>query len=325
MLQRIHYLIAIAASVAASPALAFVVAPTHYTTTVQVQGEAEGTEFDDWAGVPIAYADAEDNGGEFEGRPFMDFANLQVANDGEFLYLHMSYHNTSSVNTFIGLDLDADLATGFDLFGLGLIGSDIGYQNDFPFQQATGVYNVGVALTGGPLSNGGALIYTFWDQDGMDKEWAIPLDLGLGFPAGDPAFTGDTIDILFYTEEGAGDINDEVVRYTLAAAPVVQGDFNDDGLVDAADYTIWRDSKNDIGQDLPADGNGDMVVDTLDYDLWAANYGGGAAPVNSLSSAPEPLSATLALTALAGALVRRRRTSDLSNFDEATQRDTLCG
>lgn len=50
-------------------------------------------------------------------------------------------------------------------------------------------------------------------------------------------------------------------------------DFNDDNLVDAADYTVWRDSQGATGVDLAADGNADGVVDTADYDLWKDSYG----------------------------------------------------
>ncbi|TWT97008.1 hypothetical protein Pla108_27850 [Botrimarina colliarenosi] len=57
---------------------------------------------------------------------------------------------------------------------------------------------------------------------------------------------------------------------TVAVAPAA-GDFNGDGLVDAADYTVWRDTEGT--GDLRADANGDQVIDGLDYDLWVANYG----------------------------------------------------
>lgn len=285
----------------------FSTAPSTYATTIQVQEEVEGTEFDDWIGVPVAYSDPVDNVGNFEGRPFIDFADIQVANDDEFLYIHMTYHNESSFNTFIGIDVDQDTSTGYDLFDLGLIGSEVGYQNDFPFQQFSGVYNLNVGLTGGPLTNGGALIYTFWDQDGMDKEWAIPLDLGLGFAIGDPAstvaFLNDSIDITVYTEEGAGDIID-VISYTLATAPSLDGDYNSDGVVDAADYTVWRDSDGDIGVDLPADGNGDGEVSDLDYTVWSNNY--GAVPSGSAIGVPEPTAALLLGLGLAGIALGRR-------------------
>ncbi|TWT47199.1 hypothetical protein [Botrimarina hoheduenensis] len=285
----------------------FTTAPSTFSTTIQVQGELEGTEFDDWNGIPVAYSDPADNPGSFEGRDFMDFANVQIANDDEYLYLRLTYHNASSANTFIGIDIDQNTSTGFDLFGLGLIGSDLGYQNDFPFQQIAGFFNLGVSLTGGPLGNGGALIYPFFDQDGPSKEWAISLETMFTFAVGTPpsfsAFPQDSIDILFWTEEGAGDITD-VISYTLATQPVVEGDYNGDSVVDVADYTVWRDSLNDIGVDLPADGNGDQIVDQEDYNYWVMRYGTGLS--TSATSIPEPTAAVLAaLLAFATAVQRR--------------------
>ena len=54
------------------------------------------------------------------------------------------------------------------------------------------------------------------------------------------------------------------------------GDYNDDSVVDAADYTVWRDN---LGQDvtLPNDPTPGMVT-AEDYDVWRANFGatGGA-------------------------------------------------
>ncbi|QDU56856.1 PEP-CTERM motif protein [Aeoliella mucimassa] len=51
------------------------------------------------------------------------------------------------------------------------------------------------------------------------------------------------------------------------------GDYNGDGSVNLADYTIWRDSLGSTGTDLDADGNGDQVVDSADYTLWKDNFG----------------------------------------------------
>jgi autotransporter-associated beta strand protein len=58
----------------------------------------------------------------------------------------------------------------------------------------------------------------------------------------------------------------------LRADPLV-GDFNDDDLVDAVDYTVWRNSLNQIGDNLPADADGNGVVDAADHALWKRNYG----------------------------------------------------
>lgn len=53
------------------------------------------------------------------------------------------------------------------------------------------------------------------------------------------------------------------------------GDYNDDGVVDAADYTIWRDT---LGQSVAtpgdgADGNLSGMIDAGDYAFWRAVYG----------------------------------------------------
>jgi hypothetical protein len=73
------------------------------------------------------------------------------------------------------------------------------------------------------------------------------------------------------------------------------GDYNSDGFVDAADYTVWRDSLGSTGVDLTADGNGDELVDAADYHVWRSNYGNSLMNTASTSgltsnaaSVPEP-------------------------------------
>ncbi|QDV76523.1 right-handed parallel beta-helix repeat-containing protein [Botrimarina mediterranea] len=62
----------------------------------------------------------------------------------------------------------------------------------------------------------------------------------------------------------------------------ILGDYNSDGVVNAADYTVWRD--NIGGGFLPGD-----------YGVWATHYGEGAP---SGVSVPEPTSASILLTVL---------------------------
>ena len=57
--------------------------------------------------------------------------------------------------------------------------------------------------------------------------------------------------------------------YSLLRGP---GDYNGDHVVDAADYTIWRDSLGST-TNLAADGNGNHVIDQGDFDLWSAHFG----------------------------------------------------
>jgi hypothetical protein len=66
------------------------------------------------------------------------------------------------------------------------------------------------------------------------------------------------------------------------------GDYNGNGIVDAADYTLWQDTNGtSVTAASGADGNGDGKVDSLDYHVWMTNFGqvlpvipgGGAASV----------------------------------------------
>jgi hypothetical protein len=77
------------------------------------------------------------------------------------------------------------------------------------------------------------------------------------------------------------------------------GDYNENGVVDAADYTVWRDN---FGQSfsLPNEDpdNLDGMVTQADYDFWKANFGaelgsGGGALANA--TVPEPASWMLLL------------------------------
>ncbi|QDT70075.1 hypothetical protein MalM25_30200 [Planctomycetes bacterium MalM25] len=83
------------------------------------------------------------------------------------------------------------------------------------------------------------------------------------------------------------------------------GDFNADGSVDAADYTVWRDNLN---SGFGLNGNGDEsggsagVVDGADYALWQSQYGGSGAPSSQFGVAvPEPNSLGLLFFVLTAA------------------------
>ena len=90
-----------------------------------------------------------------------------------------------------------------------------------------------------------------------------------------------------------------------------QGDFNQDGVVNSADYIAWRNADGQTGTNLAADANGDNVVNDADLTMWRAHFGmsvtAGGAALGS-SAVPEP--ASLAIAAFGALLtwqsVRRR-------------------
>ncbi len=95
---------------------------------------------------------------------------------------------------------------------------------------------------------------------------------------------------------------------TLTAAG---GDYNMDGVVDAADYTVWREN---IGATtaLAADGDGNGSIDADDYAVWRANYGKINAfyttpPAATASPAPEPTACLLAFMAVVTIVSQRGR------------------
>jgi hypothetical protein len=97
------------------------------------------------------------------------------------------------------------------------------------------------------------------------------------------------------------------VGYALISDVIqgLAGDFNGDFVVNAADYTVWR---NNLGTDFDLNGNGDEMgdsenlVDMADYQLWKDNFGNTlpASGSGAISNVPEPSTALLfCLAALA--------------------------
>lgn len=116
----------------------------------------------------------------------------------------------------------------------------------------------------------------------------------------------------YYAEVTEGTENTiQLYELGLTATSVLPGDYNHDGVVDAADYAVWRHS---LGQSVAAgtgaDGNGDGLVTQADYDLWRSHFGqtsGSGSGLSNLASVPEPQSMAFALFSLATISLSRSR------------------
>jgi hypothetical protein len=100
---------------------------------------------------------------------------------------------------------------------------------------------------------------------------------------------------------------------TVNVVGPLPGDYNRNGIVDAADYTIWRNDGpgNLIEPYTRSDENGNGFVDNLDYDTWKNHFGeslsGAGSGAGSASGVPEPRTfAVLALMLVALMAVERR-------------------
>lgn len=109
---------------------------------------------------------------------------------------------------------------------------------------------------------------------------------------------------VFTTEGTAGVVGDRSLSSETTISMVVRtnltnltGDYNADGAVDAADYTVWRATLGaSVTAGTGADGSGNGIVDEADFAVWRSNYGAsGAGASASSATIPEPSSIALLL------------------------------
>ncbi|MCA9188726.1 MAG: dockerin type I repeat-containing protein, partial [Planctomycetales bacterium] len=97
--------------------------------------------------------------------------------------------------------------------------------------------------------------YEFFEYTGRYDEEHEPLSL----------FLDEDMD-----EPPAGELGQFIAANMVAANLIeqilVEGDYNGNGIVDAADYTVWKDTFGS-SDDLIADGNGNGIVDAADYTI----------------------------------------------------------
>jgi hypothetical protein len=115
---------------------------------------------------------------------------------------------------------------------------------------------------------------------------------------GEVTFLGGTTATVNYDEEnGVIFLN----NFMSDEPPGAIGDYNDNGVVDAADYPAWR-KFNGTSMTLPNDQSPGSVL-PVDYDVWVQNFGesGGG----SSAAVPELSSLTLAALLITCCLTRR--------------------
>jgi T5SS/PEP-CTERM-associated repeat protein len=198
--------------------------------------------------------------------------------------------NSAGVTTIVGSyalnsgDLEIELLSGSGVAGVG-------------FDQL--VVNSGVTLG---VSSQLDLLLGYAANVGdsfliVDSKNSAPIS---GAFANDDALTAEyeSLRYAFSLNYSAGTGND--IAVTVASVSLI-GDYNSDGFVDAADYTVWRDAVGTSGVAYAgADGNGDGVVDEGDHAVWAAHYGASLEAAMA-QAVPEPAGVVLAvLTLIAG-------------------------
>lgn len=193
---------------------------------------------------------------------------------------------------------------------------------EFSTALVTDTFNFDTSYTTDPSSFVNEIDQTVAGQDASE----LPPELVYEFASGELAAFNDplTINGEFLNNDlqnfsaflGDATSNELTVRFTATtngdgkafafrnltvsdgAVPPLAGDYNGDGAVNAADYTVWRDGGTLLNE---TETIGEVTEE--DYDAWAANY--GATGTGTAASIPEPTTAALALLAIAGLAHRR--------------------
>ena len=94
----------------------------------------------------------------------------------------------------------------------------------------------------------------------------------------------------------------------VTAESIIVGDFSDNGVVDIADYTVWRNNLGAPAGTLPNDPDG-SVIGLDQYHTWKDNFGAEAAGsfVAGAVAVPEPTTTGLLMVAALGLLSWRKR------------------
>lgn len=163
-------------------------------------------DFSDWTGVPIVITDD-----AFDASP-IDVATVQIANDASNLYVRINYATPVNPNAgpsiFLAFDTDSNAATGYDIRGAGILGSEAGFQNDFPFDQRAG-FNSGTVSAGAGISPYNAVT--------SSQEYSIARNITYG--ADSASVFGNSFRLLVYSDGSASNEITPVGAYTFAVAP----------------------------------------------------------------------------------------------------------
>jgi hypothetical protein len=205
---------------------------------------------------------------------FRNVHSIAFSPDNTIMYVHR--RTVAGENPVLGAasGLGAKiLAIPLDENGLPVIGiDDMGTLEDTSDDRLTGI----------------TPIVTVGSQGALASQSVVQTDA-----AGNVYFTSNVSELVEYYSLGGSFVatTSSTGTFAIEEIAVLAGDYNFDGRVDAADYTVWRDN--------PAGNGGDGG-----YLVWANNYGATSAPSVSV---PEPTAALLCLAGLAGLATRRSR------------------
>lgn len=159
------------------------------------------------------------------------------------------------------------------------------------------------------------LDYSLTTSGSVSGAFLNQLDLALGGGnshnvAFDTSTIGSKTGVITITSTSQG-VQNGTVTIPVSFTVVLPGDYDGSGVVDAADYSVWRDTLGQtVANGSTADGNRDGVISEDDYSVWRMHFGETAiGNTASFSEAAVPEPATCVLLLVGVCLVGRRPTT----------------
>jgi hypothetical protein len=164
-------------------------------------------------------------------------------------------------------------------------------------------------------------VISFNASNDVGQLWINPVDFNsasVTHTGTNAAAIGTLIDRVILRQnndyEGKQFVDNLVVATSFAEAlnppsAGVPGDYNSNGVVDAADYVIWRENNGtsfQLQNEVSGTTSAQVTVD--DFDAWRARFGNVSGAGAANSAVPEPMTALLAwLCVLSLSVTRRTR------------------
>ncbi len=250
------------------------------------QTSFDGPQFDDIRGVHFLYGDINEKSNAGAGNDSIDSATpLGLLLDGQ----SRTIGHDAATGTFVGAN-ETDFVSISNSNDLDFYSFTIDRPSllDIELFPAGPTYNERVTVTSFSMSDLSLEVYA------SDGKTPILLAASNSHPIGEAesilGLALDTPGTYFARISGS---TAAVQFYELAIhvdSQILYGDFNNDGVVDAADYTVWRDH---VGEpdDTSIHGHGDGVpgIDAEDYVIWKSHYGDSfGLDLSAAAGVPEP-------------------------------------